>query len=150
MKSSPKRLHIFLQQKAEIKPTAQIQIFNLSKMKEKTGILKGGILGSSFRTPISVEMQADLRFELELVAVCTALKNTLLLGLWIRIKEQQKLFVQKPEHKPGNTAFGLSHISALRAPEAPSNRATVLRLPALMRSQQASHGSTVNIHTVSY
>lgn len=55
-------------------------------------------------------MQAELRLELELVAVCTALKNTALLGLWISIKEQQKLFVQKPEHKPEKAAFGLSII----------------------------------------
>jgi len=45
-------------------------------------------------------MQADFGFELQLVAVCTTLKNTLLLGLWISIKEQQKLFVQKPEREP--------------------------------------------------
>lgn len=49
---------------------------------------------------IGVEMQADVGFELKLVAVCTILKNTVLLGLWISIKELQKLFVQKPEHKP--------------------------------------------------
>lgn len=49
-------------------------------------------------------MQAELRSEPELVAVCAALKNTALLGLWISIKEQQKLFVQKPEHKPEKAA----------------------------------------------
>lgn len=71
-------------------------------------------------------MQAELRLEQELVAVCAALKNTILLGLWISIKEQQKLFVQKPEHKPENTAFGWRHISTFRAPEASSNRVVVL------------------------
>lgn len=67
-------------------------------------------------------MQADVGFELELVAVCTALKNTDLLGLWVSIREQQKLFVQKPEHKPDNETFDLNHISTFRAAEAPSNR----------------------------
>lgn len=46
-----------------------------------------------------VEMQADLGFELQLVLVCTFLKNTALPGLWIGIEEKQKFFVQKPEHK---------------------------------------------------
>lgn len=91
-------------------------------MKSQTGVLKGEILGCSFRTPVSIEMQADVGFELELVAVCTALKNTHLLGIWVGIKEQQKLFVQKPEHKPEKAAFGLNHISTFRAAEAPSNR----------------------------
>lgn len=89
--------------------------------KSQTGVLKREILGCSFRTPVSVEMQVDVGFELELVAVCTALKNTHLLGLWVSIKEQQKLFVQKPEHKPDKATFGLNHISTFRA-EAPSNR----------------------------
>lgn len=63
-------------------------------------------------------MQADLGFELKLVAVCAALKNAVLLGLWIGIKEQQKLFVQKPEYKPENTVFTLSHTSTFTEPEA--------------------------------
>lgn len=108
-------------------------MFNLSNTQEKrkqTGVLKEEILGSSFRTPISVKMQAELRLELKLVAVCTALKNTVLLGLWISVKEQQKLFVQKPEHKPENAAFGWRHFSTFRAPEASSNRAVVLGLPS--------------------
>lgn len=90
--------------------------------KSQTGVLKREILVCSFRTPVSVEMQADVGFELELVAVFTALKNTHLLGLWVSIREQQKLFVQKPEHKPDNATFGLNHISTFRAAEVPSNR----------------------------
>lgn len=86
-------------------------------------------------------MQAELRFELELMAVCAALKDTALLGLWIGIKEQQKLFVQEPEHMPEKAAFGWSHISTFRAPGASSNATVVLRLPALMSHKQASHDS---------
>lgn len=78
------------------------------------------VLSCSFRTLIGVEMQTDLGFELKLVAVCSALKNTVLLGLWIGIKEQQKLFVQKPEHKPENTILTLSYTGAFNAPETPS------------------------------
>lgn len=89
--------------------------------KSQTGVLKREIDGCSFRTPVRVEMQADAGFEPELVAVCTALKNARLLGLWVSIKEQQKLLVQKPEHKPDNAAFGLNHISTFRAAGAPSN-----------------------------
>lgn len=66
-------------------------------------------------------MQTDLGFELKLLAVCTALKYTVLLGLWISINEQQKLFVQKPEHMPENTVLTLSHISTSTAPETQSN-----------------------------
>lgn len=89
--------------------------------KSQTGVLKREIDGCSFRTPVGVEVQADVGFELELVAVCTALQNARLLGLWVSIKEQQKLLVQKPEHKPDNAAFGLNHLSTFRAAEAPSN-----------------------------
>lgn len=53
-------------------------------------------------------MQSDPGFEVKLVAVCTTLENTVLLGFWISIEEQQKLFVQKPEHKPENTILTLS------------------------------------------
>lgn len=87
--------------------------------KSQTDALKE-VLVCSFRTPVSVEMQVDVGFELELVAVCTALKNTHLLGLWVSMREQQKLFVQKPEHKPENATFGLNHISIFRAAEAPN------------------------------
>lgn len=65
----------------------------------KRGVLEVEVLSCSFRTLICVEMQADLGFELKLVAVCAALENTVLFSLWIRIKEQQQLFVQKPENK---------------------------------------------------
>lgn len=64
-------------------------------------------------------MQTDLGFELKLMAVCTALKNTVLLGLWLVIKEQQKLFVEKPEHMPENTIPSFSHISTFNAPQIP-------------------------------
>lgn len=72
--------------------------------EEQTAVLWVEVLCGSFRTVIGVEMQADLGFELEQVAVCATLENTVLLGLCIRIKEQEKLFVQKPEHKPGKEA----------------------------------------------
>lgn len=104
--------------------------------KSQTGVLKREILGCSFRTPVRVEMQVDVGFELELVAVCTALKNTHLLGLWVSIKEQQKLFVQKPEHKTVNATFGLSHISTFRAAEAPSNRPIAATLMCLQEPQK--------------
>lgn len=63
-------------------------------------------------------MQTDLGFELKLVRLSTTLENTVILGRWISIKEQQKLFVQKPEHEPENTSLTLRHAGA--APEAPS------------------------------
>lgn len=66
---------------------------------------------------IRVEMQTDLGFELKLVALSTALKNTDLSGLWIGFKEQQKLLVDKPEHKPGNTTLTLKHTSVFSAPD---------------------------------
>lgn len=81
-------------------------------------------------------MQAELRLELELGAVYAALKNTILLGLWISIKEQQKLFVQKPEHKPENAASGWSHISTFKAPEASSIRTVILGLATLRSHKQ--------------
>lgn len=111
------------------------------KRKKQTGVLKGENLGSSFRTPINVEMQAELRFEPELMAVCAALKDAALLGLWIGIKEQQKLFVQEPEHTPEKAAFAWSHISTFRAPGASSNATVVLGRPALMSHRQASRDS---------
>lgn len=69
---------------------------------EKRAAVLKVVVGRSFWTLISVEMQTDPRFELKLVAVCTALENAVLLGLLISIKEQQELFVQKPEHRPEN------------------------------------------------
>lgn len=75
----------------------------LKKRQKQIAVLEVEVLGCSFRTLISVEMQTDRGFEMKLMAVCTTLKNAVLLSLWISIKEQQKLFVQKPEHKPENT-----------------------------------------------
>lgn len=58
-------------------------------------------------------MQVDLGFELELMAVCATLENTVLPGIWISVKEQQKLFVQKPECKPEKkTILNFSHTPA--------------------------------------
>lgn len=65
-------------------------------------------------------MQTDLGFELKLVRLSTTLENTVILRSWISIKEQQKLFVQKPEDEPENTNLTLSHAGAFNAPQAPS------------------------------
>ena len=86
-------------------------------------------------------MQTELRFELELIAVCTALKNAVLFGPWISIKGQQKLLVQKPEHKPDNTAFSWSHSGIFRGPEASSDGMVVVGLPTVMSHKHARYKS---------
>ncbi len=65
-------------------------------------------------------MQTDFGFELKLVRLSTTFENTVILGRWISIKEQQKLFVEKPEHEPENTNLTLSHTGTFNALGAPS------------------------------
>lgn len=98
-----------------------------SKQGKETTVLEVEILGCSVRTPITVEMQADVGFQMQSLTVCATLKNTILLRLWISIKEQHKLFVQKPEHKPENTTLSLSRISTLNAPGTPSNKSKIIQ-----------------------